>query len=239
MKRVLAVVAFLGLAPGCSGPPAAPPAPAVAAPDPAGEAIAAADRGDWARALPLLRHALSRDPSSLKLHYYLAIAATHAGLRDEAIAEFQWILARVAPELPEAREARRWLTEAGVLPAEPKTASRAADDEATSPAANEPARDSGLSGQVLWANGESTARVQPFLKGAPETPLAGLQWVRRTDEGGRFEFKGVPAGTYMVTDRVAGEPLWRLRIKLAPGETTTLELGEANSAKVRDDFPDS
>ena len=28
-----------------------------------------------------------------------------------------------------------------------------------------------------------------------------------------------------------------LRVQLAPGETTSLDLGESNSAKIRDDFP--
>jgi hypothetical protein len=41
----------------------------------------------------------------------------------------------------------------------------------------------------------------------------------------------------MLTNKVAGSPTWRLRVKLAPGEITSLDLGEDNSARVRDDFP--
>jgi Carboxypeptidase regulatory-like domain len=98
-------------------------------------------------------------------------------------------------------------------------------------------RDSGIRGQVLWADGRPTARVQLFLKGVPNSPNANEQWVMRTDDGGRFEFKRIPPGTYMLTNKVAGSPTWRLRVKLAPGEITSLDLGEDNSAKVRDDFP--
>jgi tetratricopeptide (TPR) repeat protein len=234
--RLLATAAVLGLTLACSSPPPPVSAPASKSRDVATEAIAAADRGEWARAAELLREALRQAPSSVKLHYYLAVAASHLDLRDEAIPEFQWILANVAPELPEAQEARRWLTEAGVLArSEPEKASSSSEDQTT----EETPRDSGLTGQVLGADGQSTARVQLFLKGAPKTLLEGQQWVRRTDDSGRFEFKRIPAGTYMLTDRVAGEPMWRLRVKLAPGETTTVELSEANSAKIRDDFPGS
>jgi len=97
--------------------------------------------------------------------------------------------------------------------------------------------DSGVEGQVLWADGRPTARQQIFLKGAPKSPNQTLQWVMRTDDNGHFAFKRIPAGTYMLTNKIAGAPTWRLRVTLAPGQTTTLDLSEANSAKVRDDFP--
>jgi hypothetical protein len=41
----------------------------------------------------------------------------------------------------------------------------------------------------------------------------------------------------MLTNRIAGEPTWRLRVQLEPGQVATLDLGESNNAKVRDDFP--
>jgi hypothetical protein len=71
----------------------------------------------------------------------------------------------------------------------------------------------------------------------PKSPNETLQWVLRTDDSGRFAFERIPAGTYMLTNKVAGEPTWRLRVTLAPGETTTVDLSETNSAKIRDDFP--
>jgi hypothetical protein len=63
--------------------------------------------------------------------------------------------------------------------------------------------------------------------------------VRRTDDSGHFEFKRIPPGIYMLTNRIAGEPMWRLRVQLEPGQNLTLDLSEANSAKIRDDFPES
>jgi tetratricopeptide (TPR) repeat protein len=230
--RTLGALLGLMLMAGCSKPPSLERSNAVH--DIAGEALAASARSDWPSAAELLRRALQHDPSRADLHYHLAIAASHLDRRDEAVREFQWVLANVARELPEAIEARRWLIGAGVLGAPTETVAAPADQ-----ITEETPGDSGLQGRVVWADERPTARVQLFLKGAPKSPNAALQWVLRTDDGGRFEFKRIPAGTYMLTNRIAGEPTWRLRVQLAPGEVTTLDLGEANSAKVRDDFPGS
>jgi hypothetical protein len=228
--RPFALMIALALTVACTSPPPSRPGPT--ARDVAGEAMAAMERGEWARAADLLRQALVQDPARASLHYQLALAATHLERRDEAIREFRWVLANVAPELPEALEARRWLTEAGVLaraietPALPST-------EIT----EETPGTSGVQGRVVWADGRPTARVQIFLKGAPKSPNANLQWVKRTDDTGWFEFKQIPAGTYMLTDRVGREPTWRLRVPLAPGAIATIDLDEANNARIRDDFP--
>lgn len=228
LARVLGIV----LAVGCTTPPA-PSAPPVAR-NLVVEAMLAFDQADWARAADLLQQAIAQNPGDASLHYYAAVAATRLDRRDDAIREFKWILANVAPDLPEAVDAREWLIAAGVLtrPAETETAAVAPDRGETS-------RDSGLQGQVVSVGGRSTARVQLFLKGVPKSPNAELQFVLRTDDSGHFEFKRIPAGTYMLTDKVAGERTWRLRVRLEPGQVTSLDLSESNSAKVRDDFPES
>jgi tetratricopeptide (TPR) repeat protein len=230
MKNLLvATVAFVLLL-GCTSPP--PSGPTATTRDVEAEAMAAVGRGDWTSAADLLRRALRQNPTSAKLHYNLGVAASHVGPRDEAVREFQWITANLAPELAEAQEARRWLIEAGVL-ARPTETTAAVQEQSTETTSS----NSGIRGQVLWADGRPTARVQLFLKGVPNSPNANEQWVMRTDDGGRFEFKRIPPGTYMLTNKVAGTPTWRLRVKLAPGEITSLNLDEDNSAKVRDDFP--
>jgi tetratricopeptide (TPR) repeat protein len=224
----LAGLLALALVLGCAGPPpSAPSAPRNLVAD----AMLAFDQGEWARAADLLRLALAQDPGDAALHYYSAVAATRLDRRDDAIREFRWVVANVAPDLPEAVEARQWLIRAGVL-------ARPAEPLRDSPRGETPS-DSGLQGRVVWAGERSTARVQLFLKGAPKSPNAGMQWVLRTDESGGFEFKGIPPGTYMLTDKVAGERTWRLRVRLEPGEVTSLDLSEGNSARVRDDFPES
>jgi hypothetical protein len=234
--RLLLTAALLGFTLGCTSPPPSSPTPVAATRDVGAEAMAAIDRAEWARAAELLREALRQEPTSVKFHYHLALAGTHLNLRDEAVREFQWVLAHVAPELPEAQEARRWLTDAGVLP---RSGGETASTTPSEGITQETPGDSVVSGRVMWADGKPTARVQIFLKGAPKTPTQTLQWVRRTDDSGYFEFKRIPPGTYMLTNRIAGEPLWRLRVQLEPGQTLTLDLSEANNAKIRDDFPES
>jgi hypothetical protein len=192
------------------------------------------DQREWARAADLLRQVLAENPADASFHYYAGVTATYLDRRDDAIREFTWVVANVAPELPEAIDARRWLMESGVTARPPDTAATASDV-----VSEERPGDSGLQGQVVWAGERSTARVQLFLKGVPKSPNAPLQWVLRTDDNGRFEFKGIPPGTYMLTDKIAGDRRWRLRVRLEPGEVTSLDLSESNSARVRDDFPES
>jgi hypothetical protein len=183
----------------------------------------------------LLREALAKEPSSLQLHYYLAIAATHLGLRDEAVREFKWVVANAAADSAEAQAARQWLTDAGEL------ATVATATTASTPA--EPTTEAGsaiIRGRVSWPEGEPPvpiARVQIFLKGLKNTPTADQYKVLRTENDGSFEFKNVMPGTYKVTNRIAGLPTWRLRVEVVAGEPVTLELTPQNSTRSRDDFP--
>jgi hypothetical protein len=119
------------------------------------------------------------------------------------------------------------------------SASRLTQGESTDVAIEEVAGDGAISGWVIWADGHPTDRVKLVLKGAPETPHAHLEWVARTDAHGRFDFTGIPAWSYMLTNRLWGAPTWRLQVSVRAGESVTLDLGEANAAAVRDDFPDA
>ena len=60
----------------------------------------------------------------------------------------------------------------------------------------------------------------------------------RTDEEGNFKFPDVVPGPYKLIDRVAGQPIWRLRVEVKPSETKVLELTPSNSLAVQDDFPE-
>lgn len=222
----------LVLAVGCQSPPPAPP-PTATAPV-AMDAARAFERREWVLAARLLREALVRDPNNLTLHYHLAIAASHLDLRAEAIREFKWVLEMAARGSQEAETARRWLTEAGVLVAE---------GQPVGPVPDETTGDAALSGRVVWdAPAEApvdTRRMQLFLIGLPDTPTREQRYVLRTDQEGRFDFKRIVAGPYRLTNRVAGDPTWRLKVQIEPGREQTLDLGPANSTRARDDFPDS
>jgi hypothetical protein len=110
--------------------------------------------------------------------------------------------------------------------------------ESTDVVTEEIAGDGAIGGWVIWAEGP-TDQVKLVLKGAPETPQAHLQWIARTDADGRFDFTGIPAGSYMLTNRVWGSPTWRLEVSVRAGERVSLDLSQTNATLVRDDFPDA
>ena len=233
VRRFLALLLLAVALSACGGP-----APASKAEyDAVAEAMKAFDKGDWVLASRLLREAIVKQPGDLRLHYSLAVAATHLELRDEAIREFQWVVAN-APGTPEGQAARNWLTAAGVL-----VAAAGASGESTEAATNagDPERgSSSVRGQVSWTDGEppvSLTRLQLFLKGLDKTPTKDVHIVQRTDADGRFAFRNVPAGTYRLTNRIAGEPLWRVRVTVEAGQEASVDLTPQNSVRVRDDFP--
>jgi hypothetical protein len=240
VRRALVAV-LLGLTLAACGSPA--PAPKQEY-DVAAEAMKAFDRGDWVAAARLLREALVKQPTDLRLHYSLAVAATHLELREEAIREFRWVLANAPAGSPEAEAARNWLIAAGVLSSPTATASSsdAADGSEDPPgtAADPDRGDSTVRGNVSWSDGEppvKLTRLQLFLKGVRGTPNQEFHMVVRTGEDGRYAFKRVPAGTYKITDRIAGEAHWRLRVSVAAGQDVTQDLTSQNTVHTRDDFP--
>lgn len=207
------------------------------------EGLKAFDRGDWAAAAGLLREAILRNPRSLKLHYALAIADTNLDLRQEAISEFQWVLANAPAGSTESQTARKWLMDIGVL----RTVAAATPPPDDAPPAEKPAEApdapgrARVGGQVVW-NGSNPpvkiSRLQLFLKGIAGTKTQDEYRVLRTDEEGRFEFKNVAPGPYKLVDRIAGTPQWRLRVEVEPGQRLALDLTPDNSTRARDDFPD-
>ena len=220
---------LLALVLAACGSPAPPPA---AEYDVVAEALKAFERGDWVPAARLLREAIVKQPTSLRLHYSLAVAASHLELREETIREFQWVVTN-APGTPEAAAAREWLIGAGVLREEETVAT-------PPPPVDKEIGNSGLSGRVVWTGGEppvKTTRMQLFLKGVPGTPTKDIQYVLRTDEDGAFAFKNIASGSYKLTNRIAGEPVWRLRVEVPPARDMVLDLGPQNSLRARDDFP--
>jgi hypothetical protein len=238
VRRALAAV-LVGLAlAACGSPPTAKNEPDVVA-----EALRAFDRADWVAAARLLREAVARQPNDLRLHYSLAVTVTHLELRDEAIREFQWVLANAPAGSPEAVAARNWLLAAGVL-TNPSVASESSGsgdgDDAT--AVSDPEHPEGaVHGQVTWAEGDASvkiARMQLFLKGIKGQPNEDFLRVLRASEEGRFHFRRVPAGSYRLMDRIAGQPRWRVKVTIPAGQDVAMDLTPQNSLGVRDDFPD-
>ena len=232
--RTVALLGFLVLAgPACQSQTAPPPQARVEA-DPAARAAAALDAGRYAEAAALYREALSRAPDSVALRYGLAVALSYTD-RGAAIREFQWVLANAPPGSQESVESRAWLVRAGALPPAPAPSRAAGPERQTGNAV--------LVGRAMFAEGSAKpqpmGRLQLFLRGDPDSPTKEERFVLRTDEEGNFKFPNVPPGPYMLTNRIAGQPIWRLRVELKPAEEQQLELNPGNSIAVRDDFPQS
>ena len=79
--------------------------------------------------------------------------------------------------------------------------------------------------------------MQLHLVGQPDGPTKEERYVLRTDRDGNFRFSNVLPGFYMLTDRVAGKPQWRLKVEVGSGSTLRLDLSPGNSTATRDDFP--
>ena len=226
----LALLGFLALAlPACQSK--APTTPARSEETPASRASAALEEGRYAEAVARFREALAQAPDNVGLRYGLAVALSFSD-RGAAIREFQWLMAHAPAGSREAEEARGWLTKAGALPLAPRVERTGQDRQAGNGA---------LAGRALFAEGaarpEAMQRLQLFLVGQPASPTKEARYVLRTDEEGNFKFPDVVPGPYMLTNRLAGQPIWRLRVEVAPAEEKQLELTPGNSVAVRDDFP--
>ena len=231
-RRVAWALGLSTLLVGCQQP--APSAPAVTpAVDYMPPARAAMARSDYTAALPLLQKAVAANANNLEARYRLGVTASYLDLLDEAKAAFQWVVAHGAPSSSEVQVARDWLARASGAEVRATTPAKA-EEELRPDRAN-------ISGKVLGeAEGGSVkplVRQQILLRGAPNTPVKDEWHLLRTEPDGGYRFSNVPPGDYMITDRVAGPPVWRLKVTLKAGDKAVLDLNPQNTAKIRDDFP--
>jgi hypothetical protein len=219
---------------GCQQP-SAPSAPVTAEVDHAAEGHKAFDRQDWGTAASHYRLAIEKSPVELILHYRLAIATSWLDLRDEAMREFEWVVANAAVTSNEARVAREWLEGARRRTVARVTTEAEAKDERVG--------DSGLHGRVVWDEGtgrQPQKRLQLHIYGMNEDGTSKkMRFQVRTDFEGNYKFSKIPPGIYKVTDDNVGTPKWRLKVEIRAGEDILLDLGPDNSLSRRDDFPKS
>jgi tetratricopeptide (TPR) repeat protein len=193
--------------------------------------------GRYAEAAQLYREALAEASGQMELHYGLAVASSYLDRRDDAIREFRWVLQYGPPSAAEVEASRRWLVRAGALPP-----AVYATTNPTEPEKERSAGNASLEGHAVFAeDGQSPQpmeRLQLFLVGQPNSPTQRERYNLRTDEHGNFKFPDVVPGPYKLTNRVAGQPIWRLRVELKASEVKVLELTPANSVASQDDFPE-
>ncbi len=228
MLRQSFVLAAIGLALALGACQRAAEAPRVSAPvvlDQVALARTALAAQQWAVAAEHLRAALSTDPGSLFLHSNLAICATWLDLKDEAIREFEWVVANAPGDSEEAKIARRWL-------AGNRSGTQSAASEL---AANDPKIGNGsIHGTAAW--GEPLTRYQIFLVGLRDSPNKEFFRRVRTDYSGNYMLTKLPAGSYKLTDSVGPDSKWRLKVTVEPGQDLAIDLTQDNSVQQRDDF---
>jgi hypothetical protein len=216
----------------------AAPSPVPMAPDDDGRRAAEAmDAGDYGRAAMLYRRAVTRAPDSVPLRYRLGVATSYLEDKPETIRQFRWVVERGQPGTPEVDSARSWLVKAGVLPpssARPEAPARAAGDDQPAMAAV-----ASVEGRAVSPGDGGPVPLKRLQIYLTEHPSRTNQYRVRTDADGRFRFASVPPGIYQLSDRVAGQAMWRLRVVAKPGQIVFLDLGPGNSTSVRDDFPES
>jgi hypothetical protein len=229
------LIGLLVLVAGCQAPPRPPKS---AAPEPpATIAARALAEGRYADAFALYRQALAEAPGQTALHYGLGAASSYLDRREDAVREFRWVVRYGSPTAPEVVAARQWLVRAGALPSpilNVPTPRRSGEERQ--------AGNASLEGRAMFAaQGEEPrpmSRLQLFLVGQPNSPTRKERYTLRTDEQGTFKFPNVIPGPYKLTNRVAGQPTWRLLVELKPSDAKVLELTPANSLAVQDDFPE-
>jgi len=234
-SRVCAALLLLVLLAACQSP--SPPARSTSSDTPEVLAARALAAGRYADAALLYREALGEASGKMELHYGLAVASSYLDRRDDAIREFRWVLQYGSPKAAEVDASRQWLIRAGALPPAAYTASPAGPEKERA------AGNASLEGRAVFAEGGQTPQPMPrqqlFLVGQPNSPTQRERYNLRTDERGNFKFPDVVPGPYKLTERVAGQPIWRLRVEFKASEVKVLELTPANSTASLDEFPES
>jgi len=212
-----------------------PSAPATAEVDHAAEGHKAFARQEWNVAASHYRPALQKSPGDLLLHYRLAISASWLDLRDEAMTEFDWVVAHTTASSEEGRVAREWLAGAR------RSVARGSASSDNSDVRDERVGDSGVHGRIVWDDGQGLEPLKRFqvhlYAQSPDGSPKGMSFHIRTDRDGNYKFGKIPAGVYKMTDNNVGAPRWRLKVEVRPGEDALIDLSPENSVKVRDDFP--
>jgi tetratricopeptide (TPR) repeat protein len=231
--KAYVLIGLLALLAGCQAP--SRPVQSSAPEEGAATAARALAGGRYTDALELYRQALAEAPGKVSLHYGVGVTSSYLDRRDDAVREFRWVVQYGPQTAPEVAAARQWLIRAGALPTtslHTPAPSRSGEERQ--------AGNASLEGRVIFAEAgqapKPMARLQLFL--VPEGSTEKERYHLRTDEEGNFKFPDVVPGSYKLIDRVAGSPLWRLRVELKPSETKALGLTPSNSLAMQDDFPE-
>ena len=239
--RLLVAAAFaLVLAGGCQQPQ--PPAPAAGAPTKGpltaqlkaeGDALMA--RGDYERAVVKYLAAVNQEPKDVSLRFALGVALSNLDRREETIEQFRFVAINGAPGSNEVKLAREWLAKAGALDgAVPEGRQEAKPDTA----ASGPPKGK-LAGKLQWGGidpRDHLVRITVAIAGEDDANRDVRMQGSNFKLGWGYDFKNLPPGAYRITAENAGTRMWELKVSVAPGKETVLDLTEANSLVTPKDF---
>jgi tetratricopeptide (TPR) repeat protein len=203
------------------------------APAPAGnpreEAAALVARGDYAGAERRYREALTAKPDDVELHYGLGSALSQLDRRDDAAAEFRWVVANGRPGRPEVDSARKWLAEAGAAGA---TAPVASSTQAADPSAL-----GTVAGKLTWPDipAEKQFAIRIFVVRADDDSF---RKTTTTKLNSTFSIGDLPEGSYKLIGLAGPLRIWSdLPLTIAAGRQTTFDLSPANAVVSATEFP--
>jgi hypothetical protein len=191
------------------------------------EAAMLARRSDWGAAEKKYREALRTQPEDVELHFGLASVLSQLDRRDEAAAEFRWVLFNGRPGTPEVDTARRWLADAGKAAGTAPTTSAPADVAGTG----------AVAGKLTWPDippdKEVGIRVMVIRDGDER-----VRKFARTKLNGSFAVSDLPEGAYKLTGLAGPVRIWSdLPIIVSAGRETTIDLSPANAVVSATEFP--
>ena len=190
------------------------------------EAALLASRGDYAAAEAKYRAALAAEPDDVELHFGLASVLTQLDRREEAIAEFRWVVTHGRPGRPEVGGARRWLAEAGVGAPAPAATAASADPEHAGR----------LVGALTWPDVPASKTFG--IRVVVEREDGSQRKIVRSKLNGTYAVDGLADGTYKVTGLAGPVRVWSdLPVVVAAGKPTTFDLTPANASVSPAEFP--
>ncbi|MFZ1058893.1 MAG: tetratricopeptide repeat protein [Candidatus Rokuibacteriota bacterium] len=193
--------------------------------NPAEQAAALADLGDYEGAQRLYQEALSAAPEDASLWYAFGVTLSYLNQRKETEEAFQYVVNRGNPDSEEVKQARQWLVSAGVL-AGPVVFTAAAE---TAEAAEAKAT---LKGKVTWGApevGKAPLRAQILVHGV-SGPAEGKRFVKRVTLGQSYRFERLPAGSYRLVGAVGSQHVWDLTVDVEEGKEVVQDLSKDNGS---------
>ena len=228
---------------GCSQAPA--PAPkAKPAPVVRPDALAAQYRSEgdalmaqqaWEKAAGRYEAAANAAPDDISIRFALATALSYLEARhDAAVEAYTFVMQRGVSGSAEVQSAREWLANTKAL---------REDDVAATPApesvAAETSTKGGVFGDIRWQDIEPKSRmvrINISLTG-DDNETRDARFGHEFKIGRIFEFKDVPAGAYKLVAEAGGTKMWEMKVFVAGGKKTHVDLTDGNAVAPKDFSP--